>query len=143
MVHHFIFLRLNPFDLKVDRQGWWFKQAVSELWVCLSADSAKNVFWRWLSPLQGWGSLTMACTGQFLYVAHHFILLRLNPFDLRVDREGQWIEHSVPQLQVCLSAKGSNLELEPQQDEMVSHLYKFTSECHSQTTPERDMYIRI
>ena len=28
-----------------------------------------------------------------LYMAHHFILLRLNPFDLRVDREGWWFEH--------------------------------------------------
>ena len=29
-----------------------------------------------------------------LYMAHHFIMLRLNPFDLRVDREGWWFEHS-------------------------------------------------
>ena len=27
-------------------------------------------------------------------MAHHFILLRLNPFDLRVDRERCWFEHS-------------------------------------------------
>ena len=27
-------------------------------------------------------------------MAHHFILLRLNPFDLRVDKEGWWFEHS-------------------------------------------------
>ena len=26
---------------------------------------------------------------------HHFILLRLNPFDLRVDKEGWWFEHSM------------------------------------------------
>ena len=26
-------------------------------------------------------------------MAHHFILLQLNPFDLRVDREGCWFEH--------------------------------------------------
>ena len=44
--------------------------------------------WPWLSPLQGWGSLTMAFTGKFIYMAHHFIFLRLNPFDLRIDREG-------------------------------------------------------
>ena len=30
-----------------------------------------------------------------LYVAHHFILLQLNLFGLRVDREGWWFEHSV------------------------------------------------
>ena len=36
----------------------------------------------------------MAFTGKFVYMAHHFILLRLNPFGLIVDREGWWIEHS-------------------------------------------------
>ena len=36
----------------------------------------------------GWGSLTMAFRGKFVYMTHHLILLRLNPFDLRVDREG-------------------------------------------------------
>ena len=50
------------------------------------------VAWPWLSPLRGWGSLTMAFTRKF--VAPHFILIRLNPFDLRVDREGWWFEHS-------------------------------------------------
>ena len=29
MAHHFILLRLNPFDLRVDREGWWFKDFVS------------------------------------------------------------------------------------------------------------------
>ena len=24
MAHHFILLRLNPFGLRVDREGWWF-----------------------------------------------------------------------------------------------------------------------
>ena len=61
--------------------------------VCLSAEGAKNVSWPWLSPLRGWGSLTMASTGKFVYMAHHFIML--NPFGLRVDREGWWFEHSV------------------------------------------------
>ena len=36
----------------------------------------------------------MAMTGKFVYMANHFILLRLNPFDLGVDREPQWFEHS-------------------------------------------------
>ena len=30
-----------------------------------------------------------------MYVAHYLILLRLNPFDLRVYRESWWYEHSV------------------------------------------------
>ena len=36
----------------------------------------------------------MAFTGKFVYMADHSILLRLNPFDLRVDWEGWWFEHS-------------------------------------------------
>ena len=48
--------------------------------VCLSAEGAKNVSWPWLSPLRGWDSLTMASAGKFVYMAHHFILLRLNPY---------------------------------------------------------------
>ena len=55
----------------------------------------KSVFWPWLSPLQGWGSLTTRFTGQFVYMAHHFILLRISPFDLKVDEKGFWFEHSV------------------------------------------------
>ena len=31
----------------------------------------------------------------YIYIARHFILLRLNPFDLRVDKEGRWFEYSV------------------------------------------------
>ena len=56
---------------------------------------AKSIFWPWLSPLQGWGSLTTTFTGQFVYMAHHFLLLRINPFDLKVDEKGCWFEHSV------------------------------------------------
>ena len=33
--------------------------------------------------------------GKLVYMAHRFILLWFNPFDLRVDREGWWFEHSV------------------------------------------------
>ena len=36
----------------------------------------------------------MALTGQFVYMAHYFILLQLNLFDLGVDREGWWFEQS-------------------------------------------------
>ena len=36
----------------------------------------------------------MALTGKLLYMAHHFVLLWLNPFDLKADRKGWWFEHS-------------------------------------------------
>ena len=36
----------------------------------------------------------MAYIVKFVYMAHYFILLRLNPFDLRVDWEGWWFEDS-------------------------------------------------
>ena len=36
----------------------------------------------------------MAFVGKCVYMAQHFILLRLNPFELKVDREGWWFEHS-------------------------------------------------
>ena len=77
---------------------------VSELWVCLSAEGAKNVSWPWLSPPRGWGSLTMAFIDKFIYMAHHFILQQLNPFDLRIDREGWWFEHSFVIVYSCRCA---------------------------------------
>ena len=42
-----------------------------------------------------WGSLAIPFTGKLVYMAHHLLLLRLNPFRLRVDMEGWWFEHSV------------------------------------------------
>ena len=87
LAYHFNLLRLNPFELRVNRKEWWFEPSVSWLQVCLSAEGAKNVSWPWLSPLRGWGSLTMSITGKFVYLAYHFILPRVNPFELRVDRE--------------------------------------------------------
>ena len=71
MAHHFILLRLNPFGLRVNREGWWFEHSMSQLQVCLSAEGAKNVSWPWLSPLRRWGNLTMAFTGKFVHMAHH------------------------------------------------------------------------
>ena len=59
---------------------------MSWLWVCLSAEGAKNVSWPWLSPLRELGSLTKAYTGKFVYKVHHFIFLELNPFNLTFDR---------------------------------------------------------
>ena len=42
-----------------------------------------------------YGLLCTVFTGKSVYIAHRFILLWLNPFDLIVDREGWWFEHSV------------------------------------------------
>ena len=41
------------------------------------------------------GNVNMTFTGKFVYMAYHFILLQLNPFGLRVGREGWWFEHSM------------------------------------------------
>ena len=105
MAYHFILLRLNPFGLRVDREGWWFEHSMSWLRVRLSAEGAKNVLWPWLSPLWGWSSLTMTFSRQFVYMGQHFILLQLNVFGLRVDGEGWWFEHSMSWLRICLSAE--------------------------------------
>ena len=61
----------------------------------------------WISPLRGWGSLTIPLTVKFVYIANHFILLWLNSFDLSVESEGWWFEHSVSYLRVFLSAEGA------------------------------------
>ena len=53
-----------------------------QLQVSLSAESVEKISWPRLSQLQGWGSLTVSLTGKFVYMTHHLILLRLNPFDL-------------------------------------------------------------
>ena len=94
MAHHFILLRLNLIGLRVDREGWRFGHSMSKLRVSSSAEAAKNVSWPWLSLHRGLGSLTMTSTVKFVYMAHHFILLRLNPFSLRVDKKRWWFEHS-------------------------------------------------
>ena len=106
MAHHFILLRLNPFGLRVDREGWWFEHSMSWLRVCLSAEGAKNVSWPRLSPLRGCGSLTMASTSKFVYMAHHLILLWLSAFGLRVDTEGWWFEHSFVMFSALLVSRG-------------------------------------
>ena len=95
MAHQFILLLLIPFALRVDSGGWWFEHSMSKLRISLSADGAKNDSWSWLSPLRGWGSVTMNSTGKFVAMANHFILLGLNPFSLRVDSKEWWFEHSM------------------------------------------------
>ena len=86
MVHHFILLQLSPFDLRADREELCFEHSVSNLQVCLSAEGTKSVSWPKLSPLRGWDSLTMPFDGKFVCIAHDFILLQLNPFDLRFEQ---------------------------------------------------------
>ena len=44
------------------------KSRVSTLRVYLSTECTKNVFWPWLSPFQGWDSLTMAFFVKFGYI---------------------------------------------------------------------------
>ena len=105
--HHFILLRLSLFDIRVDRVEWWFEHSVSWLRVYFSTEGPKNIFWLWLSPFRGWDSLVMAFTGEFVYVAHHFMLLRLSSFDLKVDSEGWSFEHSVLRLSICLLVDGA------------------------------------
>ena len=56
--------------------------------VNLLAEGFENVSWPWLSALRGWGSLTKTSIGKFVYIANHFIFVRLNPFKFRVDIEG-------------------------------------------------------
>ena len=41
------------------------------------------------------GRLVMLLPGKLVYMAHHFILQRLNPLDLRVEGEGWRFEFSV------------------------------------------------
>ena len=81
---------------------------MSKLRICFSGEGDKNVSWFRLTPLGRWGSLTMTSTGIFVYLAHHFILLWLNPFGIRVDREGLWFEHSMPSLQVGWAGEGAS-----------------------------------
>ena len=95
MAQYFILLRLNPFGLRVDRELWWFEHSMSKLRVYFSTDHAKNVSWFWVSPLREWSGLTMASTEIVVCAAHHFVLLWLNPFGLRVDSEGYWFEDSM------------------------------------------------
>ena len=50
--------------------------------------------------------MTMTFTSKFVYMAHHFIMLRLNPFNLRADREGSWFEHSCVMVAGLLVSRG-------------------------------------
>ena len=52
-------------------------------------------FLLWLFSLWGWDRMTIAFTGKFVYIAHHFILLHFSRFDLSVITDGRWFDHSV------------------------------------------------
>ena len=65
------------------------------------------VVWALCVIVAGWGSLTNALNSKLVYMAYQFILLRLNLFDLWVDKKGWEFERSVLYLQVCLSAEGA------------------------------------
>ena len=62
--------RLNPLELSVDREGWWFEHCVMVVGL-LAAEGAKIVSWPWLCLLRGWDSLIMAVTGKFeIFIMH-------------------------------------------------------------------------
>ena len=52
MAHHFILLRLNPFDPCADREEWWFECSCVIAAGLLVSKGAKNVSWLCLSSLQ-------------------------------------------------------------------------------------------
>ena len=45
-----------PLNLALIGRDGGLSTLVSSLRICLSAEGAKNVFWPWLSTLQGWGT---------------------------------------------------------------------------------------
>ena len=47
----------------------------------------------------------MTFASKFGYMANHFILLQLNAFGLRLDKEEWWFEHSVSQLRLFCQQK--------------------------------------
>ena len=61
----------------------------------MSGEDAKNIYCPGYFPSKDEGNLTMIFTSIFVYIPHHLIVLQLNPFGLRVDREGWWFEHSM------------------------------------------------
>ena len=93
--------------LRVDMEGWWFENSISQLLVCFSEEGAKNISWQWLSPLRVLGILTMTFTAKLLYMPHYFILVLLNALGLRVDMEGWWYDLPMSQLRISLSAQGA------------------------------------
>ena len=50
--------------------------------------------------------MTMEFTDKFVYMAHHFMLLPLYPFQLRFDGEGWWFKYFLSYLWVWLSVEG-------------------------------------
>ena len=54
-----------------DWEGAWYENSFSWLRVCLPVEDAKNVSLLWLSPLSGWGRLTIT-----FFLKRHFVQSR-------------------------------------------------------------------
>ena len=55
-------------------EGSWFEHSVSELWVCLSTEGARNVSLSWLSPFREWGTLYMTSIVKFTHIKLYLTL---------------------------------------------------------------------
>ena len=64
------------------------------------AEGAKNVSWPWLSPLRGWGSLTMTSTGKFVYIYIYIYIycIYIYIYNIYRERERERRERVVLQL---------------------------------------------
>ena len=93
--------------LYVDSERSRIEHSVSQLVVCLSAEGAKNISRLQLSPLQEWGSLTMALLGKFAYIWLNILFCYGSIPVPYGDWEGQWFEYSMSQLRFCLSTEGA------------------------------------
>ena len=103
MAHQFIMLWLI---FMIGRDSGFITLCHGSTFLCLER-VLKTLSGFQLSPLWEWNSPTMAFTGILVYMAHHFILLPLNPFGHRVHREGLWFDLSLSEMRVCLSREGA------------------------------------
>ena len=55
-------------------EGSWFEHSVSELWVCLSTEGARNVSLSWLSPFREWDTLYMTSIAKFTHIKLYLTL---------------------------------------------------------------------
>lgn len=51
---YFFFLRLNSWNVSVDRKWWWVKHFTSWLKVWSPAEGGKSIFWSMIYPLRRW-----------------------------------------------------------------------------------------
>ena len=57
--------------------NWYWLYWIHRLW---TSTRRQRIF--------NWGKIVKLFTGKVIYIAHYFIMLQLNPFDLNVDRRG-------------------------------------------------------